>query len=376
MMKPRDYVANIKPYVPGKPIQELERELGIGDCVKLASNENPLGPSQMAVSAVREDLQTGGELHRYPDGGGYYLKNALSGKLLSLGANISADEITLGNGSNELIDIAVRTFMGCGDEAVMACPSFIVYAMSVQAVNGISVQVPLNDYRHDLVAMADSITEKTKMVFIANPNNPTGTINKKDEFENFMNRVPPGVLVVVDEAYYEYVRDRSYPDTLTYLDGGKDILILRTFSKAYGLAGLRIGYGIARKEILSELNRIRMPFNTTSLSQLAAMHALDDAGHLEKSVALNEEGKHFLYGELDALGIAYVPTEANFIYILLSCDSGSFYDSLLHKGVIVRPMGPKEVRVTIGLPEENRRFIEALKTAICDRRKPTAHNLV
>jgi histidinol-phosphate aminotransferase len=364
MINPRDYVAKIKPYVPGKPIKELERELGLRDCIKLASNENPLGPSQMAINAVRESLEDGGELHRYPDGGGYYLKNALSEKLSSRGADINADEIILGNGSNELLDIAVRTFMGYGDEAVMAFPSFIVYAMSVQSVNGISVQVPLTDYRHDLAAMADSITEKTKMVFIANPNNPTGTINRRDEFETFMNKVPPGVLVVVDEAYYEYVRDGSYPDTLSYLHGSKDILILRTFSKAYGLAGFRIGYGIARKEVLSDLNRIRIPFNTTSLSQIAARHALDDVGHLEKSVALNEEGKHFLYRELGLLGIPYVPTEANFIYLLLPCDSGAVYESLLRAGVIVRPMGPKEVRVTIGHPEENRRFIEAIKQVL------------
>lgn len=360
MIKPRDYVAKIRPYVPGKPIRELERELGIVDCIKLASNENPLGPSPMAVDAVRESLVTGGDLHRYPDGGGYYLKNALAERLSSRTAAISADEIILGNGSNELIDLAVRAFMGCGDEAVMASPSFVVYAMSVQSVNGVSVQVALKDFRHDLAAMADAVSEKTKIVFIANPNNPTGTINKRDEFEAFMNRVPPGVLVVVDEAYYEYVRDGSYPDTLTHLRSGKDILILRTFSKAYGLAGFRIGYGIAGKEILSDLNRIRLPFNTTSLSQSAALHALADEGHLAKSVTLNEEGKHFLYGELDSLGLSYVPTEANFIYVLLPCDSGYVYDSLLRSGVIVRPMGPKEMRVTIGLPEENRRFIEAL----------------
>lgn len=364
MIKPRDYVAKIRPYVPGKPLRELERELGITDCIKLASNENPLGPSPMAVNAVKESLAAGGDLHRYPDGGGYYLKTALAERLSTRETAISTDEIILGNGSNELIDLAVRTFMGGGDEAVMASPSFIVYSMSVQAVNGVSVQVALKDFRHDLAAMADAVSEKTKMVFIANPNNPTGTINKREEFEAFMDRVPPGVLVVVDEAYYEYVRDSSYPDTLAHLRSGKDILILRTFSKAYGLAGFRIGYGIAGKDLLSDLNRIRLPFNTTTLSQSAALHALDDKGHLAKSVALNEEGKHFLYGELGSLGLSYVPTEANFIYVLLPCDSGYVYDSLLRAGVIVRPMGPKEVRVTIGLPEENRRFIEALTSVM------------
>ncbi len=364
MIKPNAYVAVIKPYVPGKPIKELERELGLKECIKLASNENPIGPSPKALAAVRECLKTGGELNRYPDGGGYYLRNALSEKLSSRGMAVSPDEILLGNGSNELLDIAVRTFMGYGDEAVMATPSFIVYSMSVQSVNGISIQVPLVEHRHDLSKMADAITARTKMVFIANPNNPTGTINKKDEFQEFMTRVPQGVLVVVDEAYYEYVTDPAYPDTIKHLRGNKDILILRTFSKAYGLAGFRIGYGIASKEILTELNRIRIPFNTTTLSQVAAQHALDDAAHLDKSIAVNEEGKRFLYGELGSLGLPYVPTEANFIYLPLPVDSGPLYNSLLRKGIIVRPMGPKEVRITIGLPEENRRLIEALKQAI------------
>ncbi len=364
MIKPRDYVSRIKPYIPGKPMEELERELGLEECIKLASNENPLGPSPKALDAVREYLKTGGQLHRYPDGGGYYLKNALSEKLSLRGAAISPDEIILGNGSNELLDTAVRTFMGYGDEAVMATPSFIVYSMSVQSVNGISIQAPLADFRHDLSKMADAITGKTKMVFIANPNNPTGTINRKDEFEAFMSRVPEGVLVVVDEAYYEYVTDREYPDTLKYLRSDKDILILRTFSKAYGLAGFRIGYGIAKKELLADLDRIRLPFNTTSLSQLAARYALDDTGHLERSIGINEEGKLFLYGVLSSLNLSFVPTEANFIYLRLPVDSGPLYNSLLHEGVIVRPMGAKEVRVTIGLPEENRRFIKALKSVI------------
>ncbi len=364
MIKPCDYVSRIRPYVPGKPIEELERELGLKESIKLASNENPLGPSPKALDAVRECLKTHGELHRYPDGNGYYLKKALSEKLSSRGVTVSSDEIILGNGSNELIDIAVRTFMGYGDEAVMAAPSFVVYSMSVQSANGISIQVPLADFRHDLAKMADAITDKTKMVFIANPNNPTGTINRKDEFEELMDRVPAGLLVVVDEAYYEYVTDPAYPDTFKHLRSDKDILILRTFSKAYGLAGFRIGYGIAKKELLAELNRIRLPFNTTSLSQVAALHALDDTEHLERSISINEEGKRLLYGELSSLNLSFVPTEANFIYLRLPVDSGTLYNSLLRQGVIIRPMGPKEVRVTIGLPEENRRFVKALKMAI------------
>lgn len=356
---PLEYVSTIKPYVPGKPIKELERELGIKDSIKLASNENPLGPSQKALKALRDFLHNGGELSRYPDGEGYYLKSAISGKL-----SVGTDEIILGNGSNDLIDIAVRTFMGLGDEAVMAAPSFVVYSMATSSVGAKSLEIPLIDYRHDLAAMADAITEKTKIIFIANPNNPTGTVNKKNEFEKFMDKIPDGILIIVDEAYYEYVTDPEYPDTLKYFRDGRDILILRTFSKVYGLAGLRIGYGIARKDIVAEMNKIREPFNTNTLAQLAAMNALTDDWHLKKSIEVNEQGKKFFYRELDSLGIMYVPTEANFIYMPLHVESRIIYDALLRMGVIVRPVGPREIRVTIGVPEENKRFIEAFKIVI------------
>jgi histidinol-phosphate aminotransferase len=361
MIKPLEYVSQIKPYIPGKPIRELERELGIKECIKLASNENPAGPSPKAVQALRAILENSGELCRYPDGSGYYLKNALSEKLSSGGIKVSAEEIILGNGSNELLDTVARTFIAPGDEAVMAAPSFVVYSMAVRAIGGIAHEIPLKNYTHDLASMADAITPKTKIVFIANPNNPTGTINRKDEFEAFMKRVPDGVLVVMDEAYYEYVMDEDYPDTMKYFADGRDILILRTFSKVYGLASLRIGYGIAKKEIISEMNKIREPFNTNSLSQEAALAALADVEHLKRSIEVNEQGKKYLYRELDALGMKYVPTEANFIYMPIERDSMELFNSLLRKGVIVRPVGPKQIRVTVGLPEENRRFVEALK---------------
>ena len=366
MIKPLEYVSRIKPYVPGKPVKDLERELGITECIKLASNENPVGPSPKAVAALKAYLDNSGELCRYPDGSGYYLKSSLSQKLSSSsgGAKVGAEEIILGNGSNELLDIAARTFVGPGDEAVMASPSFVVYSMGVQSSGGVACETALRDYTHDLSAMADAITPKTKMVFIANPNNPTGTINRKPEFDAFMKRVPDGVLVVTDEAYFEYVRDPGYPDTLKYFAEGRNILILRTFSKVYGLASLRIGYGIARREILEQMNKIREPFNTNSLAQEAARAALEDEAHLRRSIEVNEEGKAFLYREFDGLGLKYVPTEANFIYIPLDRDSKALFDSLLRKGVIVRPVGPKEIRVTVGLPEENRRFIEALKASL------------
>ena len=359
MIKPPEYISDIKPYIPGKPIEELERELGIKDSIKLASNENPLGPPVTAIKAVLEILMSPDPCHsinRYPDGSGYYLKKALSEKL-----SVQEDEIILGNGSNELIDIAVRTFLQAGDEAVMGHPSFIVYPMAVQAMGGRPLQIPLKEYIHDLEAMADAITSKTRILFIANPNNPTGTINKRDEFDRLMKRLPEGILVVVDEAYYEYVADPEYADSMKHFRDERDMLILRTFSKIYGLAGLRIGYGIARKDIISEMNKLRPPFNTNSIAQYAALGAIHDEDHIKTTKEINEQGKRFLYRELDSFGLKYIPTEANFIYILLGQDSNGLYNDLLRQGVIVRPVGPEEIRVTIGLPKENERFIEALK---------------
>ena len=359
MIKPPAYVSDIKPYVPGKPVEELERELGIKDSVKLASNENPLGPSPMAVKAAIDLLvnsRSSNSLNRYPDGGGYYIKKALAEKF-----SVGADEVILGNGSNELLDIAVRTFLRPGDEAVMADPSFVVFQMSVRAAGGKAVQVPLKDYAHDLEAMADAVTPRTKMVFVANPNNPTGTFNRRDEVDRMMNRIPDGVLMVLDEAYCEYVTDPEYADSFKHFGQGRDILILRTFSKIYGLAGLRIGYGIAGREIIAQMNKLRPPFNTNTIAQKAALAALKDEGHINSTKGLNEQGKKYLYKELDSLGLEYVPTAANFIYMPLKQDSNILYNKLLREGVIIRPMGPREIRVTIGLPEENRRFIEALR---------------
>jgi histidinol-phosphate aminotransferase len=359
MVKPPHYVSAIQPYVPGKPVEELERELGIRDSVKLASNENPLGPSPLVLKEIINDLtntKSSLSLNRYPDGNGYYLKQALSRRL-----SVSEDEIILGNGSNELIDIAARTFLQPGDEAVMAHPSFVVYPMATQAQGATAIQIPLKKYTHDLDAMADAITSSTKIVFIANPNNPTGTMNTKAEFERFMKRIPEGILVVCDEAYCEYVTKPDYPDSMKYLAQGKDILILRTFSKMYGLAGLRIGYGIGRKDIIGEMNKLRPPFNTSSIAQKAALWALQDENHLQRTRQINEQGKTYLYKELDSIGMKYVPTEANFIFMPLEHDAHTLYTILLKQGVIVRPMGQHEIRVTIGLPEENKRFIDALK---------------
>lgn len=351
MIRPPEYVLAISPYVPGKPIEELERELGIGNSVKLASNENPVGPSPAALDAIGKTLSG---INRYPDGSGYYLKKILSERL-----SVSDDEVILGNGSNELIDIAVRTFMTDGDEAVMATPSFVVYSMAVQSVGGVCIQVPLKDHVHNLDAMAAAVTPKTRMLFIANPNNPTGTINTKDEFDRLMERMPDNLVVVVDEAYFEYVSDPGYADSMKHLHSERNVLILRTFSKMYGLAGLRLGYGIAKREIVADMNRLREPFNTNSMAQKGAIAALGDDQHIRRSREVNESGKEYLYRRLDEMGMPYIPTEANFIYMPVA-GAPALYEKLLRMGVIVRPMGPDSMRVTIGLPEENRKFIEAL----------------
>jgi histidinol-phosphate aminotransferase len=357
MLRIPEYVASLKPYVPGKPVEELERELGIADSVKLASNENPLGLSRKALEALNKGLLE--NLNRYPDGGGYYLKQALSHEL-----GVGEEQLILGNGSNELIDVAVRTFMRPGEEAVMAWPSFVVYPMAVQAQGCTGVKVPLLEFRHDLDAMADAVTERTRMLFIANPNNPTGTINTGEEFDRLMERLPEDILVVADEAYYEYVADPAYADSMKHLRDGRNVLILRTFSKIHGLAGLRVGYGISKAGIVEEMDKIRNPFNTSSPAQAAALAALGDREHVESSRRVNEDGKKYFYRELGALGVKYVPTEANFIFMFPGKDAAGVYGSLLAGGVIVRPMGTGALRVTIGLPEENKRFIEALKSVL------------
>ncbi len=356
MISVSENIRGISPYVPGKPIEELERELGISGSIKLASNENPLGPSPKAIAAAKKAVEG---LNRYPDGSGFYLSQALAKKY-----EVDISQIVLGNGSNELIELAVRTFMQPGDEVVSADPSFVVYKMITRAAGGTNVVVPCRDNRHDLDAMAGRITAKTKIVFIANPNNPTGTMNTKAEMDRFMDRVPGHVIVAVDEAYYEYVTRADYPDSLDYLKEGRNVLALRTFSKVYGLAGLRIGYGITTGAIAELINKVRQPFNTNSLGQVAALAALADRKHVEKSIAVNNEGKQFLYQSFQRLEVSYIPTETNFILFETRLDGRELYGALLKTGVIIRPMGGNKVRVTIGLPEENKRFVDELEKII------------
>ncbi|MFQ5903999.1 MAG: histidinol-phosphate transaminase [Candidatus Binatia bacterium] len=354
-----EYIRSLIPYAPGKPIEEVERECGIEGSVKLASNENPLGPSPRAVKALQERLH---HLHLYPDGDCFYLKQGLATKL-----GLSPERLIFGNGSNELIELAVRTFMRADDEAVIAHQAFVIYRLVVQAAGGCCKVVPLKDFTHDLEAMARAITPKTRIIFLANPNNPTGTIYRRKEWEKFLEQVPPKLLVIVDEAYIEYVSDPDYPDSLAYPGERRAILTLRTFSKLYGLAGLRIGYGIGAKGVVDLMHRVRQPFNVNAAAQWAALAALEDHDHVKRSLEVNREGMNYLRKEIASLGLEQVPSQANFILIRVGNSRGLF-DRLLRRGVIVRPMEgydlPEYIRVTIGTMKENSRFINELKGVI------------
>ena len=349
-------IAGITPYSPGKPIEELERELGISGSIKLASNENPLGPSPRALKVLNTATQS---LHRYPDGGGHYLRGALAEHW-----KVRPDQVILGNGSDEIITLLTKAFLEPGDEAVIANPSFPIYKIDVLAAHGRPIFVPLRDHRHDLSAMARAITPRTRIVFICNPNNPTGTYVNDAAVKEFLGSIPSDMIVVFDEAYYEYVTAADYPETLPLLASGRNLVALRTFSKIYGLAGLRIGYGLTTEEIAQHLNRIRSPFNTNSLAQKAALAALQDEEHVQESRRLNNEGRQYLTDRLHALGLAVVPTQANFLYVEVGQDGAAIFEALLRRGVIIRHLGGNFVRVTIGLPEENRRFIDALQSVL------------
>ena len=355
-----EHILGIAPYEPGKPVEELERELGIHDAIKLASNENPLAPSDRVQQAITAALTN---LNRYPDGSGYYLRQALAKK-----HDVSGDQVVLGNGSNELIELLVRTFLRPGDEAVVPHPSFVVYPMIVQAAGGIRVMVMLKDHRLDLEAMARAITPMTKIVFIANPNNPTATIVTADEVAHFMSRVPERTIVVFDEAYIEFAHGPDFPETLAYVKQGRKVVVLRTFSKAASLAGLRVGYGVADADAIALMNRIRQPFNVNSLAQVAALAALEDESHTLECVRMIKAGRHYLYDEFNALGVKYVPSRANFILVDVGRSASDIYQRLLKEGVIVRPMTPfgmeSALRVTVGTPQENRRLVKALRTVL------------
>ncbi|MGH7255283.1 MAG: histidinol-phosphate transaminase [Nitrospirales bacterium] len=345
-------IASLSPYVPGTAVEDLERKFGISRAIKLASNENPLGPSPKAIAVLGEAAST---LNRYPDGGARRLREALAARW-----KVTPDHVVLGNGSDEIIGFLARTFLAPGEEAVMADQTFVIYKMEVTAAHGVPVEVPLTEWRHDLPRLADAITDRTRLLFVCNPNNPTGTMVTADEVQALMRRVPEQVVVVFDEAYYEYVTSQAYPETLRYVHEHRHVVVLRTFSKIYGLAGLRVGYGLTTPEIAGYLNRVRPPFNANSLAQRAALAALDDEDHVSRSRALNQNERQAVCTSLRALGFEPVPSETNFVFFDVGRDGRAVFEALLREGVIVRHIAGPMLRVTIGLPEENRAFLKAL----------------
>ncbi len=355
-------VQKLSPYVPGKPVDELARELDLDPAgiVKLASNENPLGPSAKALAAIRAELD---ELTRYPDGNGFALKTALAARY-----SVDAAQVTLGNGSNDILDLVARAYLAPGLNAVFSQYAFAVYPISTQAVGAEGRAVPARDYGHDLDAMLAAIDTNTRVVFLANPNNPTGTWFGPAALEAFLAKVPESVLVVLDEAYIEYAEGDELPDGLDYLARYPNLLVSRTFSKAYGLAALRVGYAISSAQIADVLNRVRQPFNVNSLALTAACAALEDADYLARSRQLNDAGMAQLEAGLAELGLAWIPSKGNFIAVDFARDTAAINQALLREGVIVRPVAgygmPNFLRVSIGLAEENARFLEALSKVL------------
>ena len=351
-------VQKLSPYVPGKPVDELARELDIDPAtiIKLASNENPLGSSPKALEAIRNELA---ELTRYPDGNGFELKKRLAER-----CGVTLDQVTLGNGSNDILELVARAYLAPGLNAVFSEFAFAVYPIVTQAVGAQAKVVPAKDWGHDLPAMLAAIDGDTRVVFIANPNNPTGTWFGPDALSQFLAAVPEHVLVVLDEAYIEYAQGAELPDGLKYLAQYPNLLVSRTFSKAYGLASLRVGYGLSTPVVADVLNRVRQPFNVNSFALAAACAALDDVEYVTKSRNLNEVGMEQLEGGFRLLGLSWIPSKGNFIAVDLGRDSAPVYQGLLREGVIVRPVAgygmPNHLRVSIGLPAENTRFLEAL----------------
>jgi histidinol-phosphate aminotransferase len=351
-------IEQLRPYEAGKPIEELARERGITDAVKLASNENPHGPSPKAVEAIRGVLA---DVHRYPDANAYSLRERLAASL-----GVPMAEVLHGNGSNELLDLLVRTFTTPEDHVVFAEPSFVVYRMAALAHGAAFTAVPLTGDVHDLEMMARAITPRTRLVFVANPNNPTGTYVGRAALEQFLRKVPPDVIVALDEAYAEYADAPDYASALSMRALHERLVVLRTFSKIYGLAALRVGYAVAPTDICDYLNRVRAPFNLSSLGQVAALAALDDAEHVTRSRARNAAERTRLSSALGALGFAVTPSQANFVYARSPLPAKALYEALLDRGVIVRAFGglPDHVRITVGTESENDRLIAALREVL------------
>jgi len=356
-----EYIRRLSPYVPGKPIEELAREYGIGedDIIKLASNENPRGPSPKVREAI---AAAAAGVTRYPDGNGFALKTALAQRY-----GVALDQIVLGNGSNDILELATQAFLRPGDHAVYSQHAFAVYPLATQARGATGIVVPAREFGHDLPAMLAAVTPRTRIVFVANPNNPTGTWVAPVAMREFIAQVPPEVLIVLDEAYNEYLKPAQQANSVAWIAEHPNLLVSRTFSKAYGLAGLRVGYGIADSTVADMLNRVRQPFNVNSIAQAAAIAALADSAYVEESARLNRSGLEQLERGLAALGVGFVPSHGNFLLVHVG-DAAAVYEQLLRRGVIVRPVAsyglPEHLRVTVGLAAENQRFLDALRAVL------------
>jgi len=355
----RNSIKQITPYSPGKSSREVKEELGLDEVTKLASNENPLGPSPQAIEAMQ---QAASEVYFYPDPLCQDLTAALAEKW-----DVDPDCIVVGRGSDEIIHMMGLAFVNPGEEIIYSDPWFAMYPITAALMDAQAVTIRHRDFTHDLEAMAGAITDKTKLIFISNPYNPTGTIVTAAQVGDFMEALPDHVIVGFDEAYYEYVDDPNYPNCLDYVREGRKVVVLRTFSKAYGLAGLRIGYGIAPPEVATALKQVREPFNVSGISQVAALASLED-DQVQRSFQLVQDGKQYLYEQFEQMGLSYVPTQANFIFVDVGIDSRKCFDELMRRGVTVRTGDifgtPTHIRVTIGTMEQNRKFIEALRDVV------------
>ena len=355
-----DNIKTLIPYPPGKPLKELEREYGVTDSIKMASNENSLGPSPKACKAISECLAG---LHRYPDGSCHYLAAATADKL-----GVAQNELVFGNGSNEVIDFLVRAFVASGTEVITSHPSFLVYQTMVQARDGVNIVIPLKDMGHDLDEIAARVTEKTRLIFLDNPNNPTGTVFDKATFDTFLAKIPETVVVVLDEAYVDFVDAELRIDVREYIHNNTPVVGLRTFSKAYGIAGLRVGFGIMNEEIASYLHRVRQPFNVNELAQVGALACLADDDHYSSTMAMTRDGIAWLTAEIKQLDCHVFATQTNFFLVDVGCDCKDLYERMLHLGVIIRPMAAygygSYIRITVGTEAENKRLVAALSQVL------------
>lgn len=356
----RPNISGIKPYVPGKPVEEVMREFKVADVIKLASNENPLGPSPKALEAISKYSK---DINYYPDQNSYELTSVIAEKL-----DMPLDNVIVGNGSDEIMMLTALAYISAGDDVMVSLNTYSTYETVAKLMEASIVRVNLKDYKYDLEAMAKIASERTKLIFVCNPNNPTGTINTQKEMDVLISKVPQSTIVFIDEAYRDYVESKEFPNSIEYVKAKKNVIVSRTFSKIYGLAGLRIGYAIAKPEIIRYLSLVRMPFSVNRLAQCAGVSSLADNFHIEASRKNNAEGKAFLYGELDKMGLSYVKTEANFIMINLNDDADMVFMQMMRRGVIIRPLSsfgmPGAIRVTIGTPEQNKKFLHVFKEVV------------